>query len=307
MTFEKCARAFLTYCEVERALSPNTLIAYADDLRHFTRFALPEIGADFHPSQVDKQLIRKFIVQLRQRGLRVATIQRRINCLRSFWRYLVENNPEISVCPLDGIRLPKKEHRVPTFLNEAEMTALLEASRQPNPYCFRTRDHAVIATFLFAGLRRQELMGLRLVDVDLDDGIMTIREGKGGRTRVIPVAGPLKAILKDWFSERPDCEHDFVFCNRVRGPLGRHALSHLFMQAKQRAGIERPAVTVHTLRHSFACALLRGGTNVVAIQHLLGHVSLETTAVYLHATGEELRDAVAGHVLCQHSGAPKPS
>ena len=307
MTFEECARAFLTYCEVERALSPNTLIAYADDLRHFTRFAIPEIGADFHPSQVDKQLIRKFIVQLRQRGLRVATIQRRINCLRSFWHFLVENSTQVAASPLEGIRLPKKEHRVPAFLNEADMTSLLEASRQPNPRCFRTRDHAVIATFLFAGLRRQELMALRLVDVDLDDSIIIVRKGKGGRTRVIPVARPLKAILEHWLSERPHCEHDFVFCNRVRGSLGRHALSHLFKRVKSEAGIDRSGVTIHTLRHSFACALLRGGTNIVAIQQLLGHASLETTSIYLHVTGEELRDAVAGHVLCQHSQVPKPS
>jgi len=85
--------------------------------------------------------------------------------------------------------------------------------------------------------------------------------------------------------------------------MRRNALSNLFAQAKREAGVDRDDVPVHTLRHSFACALLRSGGDVVSIEHLMGHTSLETAAIYLHASGGTLREAVGRHVLCGHTGA----
>ncbi|MEN6548495.1 MAG: tyrosine-type recombinase/integrase [Armatimonadia bacterium] len=298
MIFPQAVQSFLQYCEFERALSPNTLIAYADDLKHFGNFAGGTLGPDFTPLQVDKLLIRDFIASLRKRGLRVATIQRRVNCLRSFWAFLIDCGIETRDSPLDGLRLPRKEHRVAAFLGEQEMLSMLAgASEQARSWC-AVRDHAVLATLLFAGVRRTELLNLCLADVRLEEGLIIVRQGKGRRSRVVPIAAELGAILRGWLEVRPQRGHDRLFCNQMGGPLGRHALYHLFRKAKAQSGIERPEVSVHTLRHSFACALLKGGTNVVAIQQLLGHASLETTSIYLHVSGEELREAVATHVLC---------
>ena len=298
MTFPEAVQSFLTYCELERALSPNTLIAYADDLKRFGGFASGVLGPNFSPEEVDKLLIRGFIAKLREQGLRIATIQRRVNCLRSFWSFLIDCGVEHRESPLDGLRLPKKDHRVAEFLDEQEMLSMLASASGQTRGCYSIRDHAVIATLLFAGLRRTELLNLRLPDVRLEEGLIIVRLGKGRRSRVIPIAPALGDILRGWLAFRPACEHDHFFCNQMRGPLGRHALYHLFRKAKLGTGIDRPEVSVHTLRHSFACALLKGGTNVVAIQHLLGHASLETTAIYLHVSGEELREAVSMHVLC---------
>jgi site-specific recombinase XerD len=298
MTFRQAVQSFLQYCELERALSPNTLIAYADDLKHFRRFATESLDPDFTPLQVDKLLIRGFIASLRERGLRIATIQRRVNCLRSFWSFLIDCGVETRESPLDGLRLPRKEHRVAAFLGEQEMLSMLAAaSDQPLKWC-GIRDHAVLATLLFSGVRRTELLNLRLPDVRLEERIIVVRQGKGRRSRVVPIAPELGDILQGWLAVRPACQHDYFFSNQMRGRLGRHALYHLFRKAKTRAGLDRPEVSVHTLRHSFACALLKGGTNVVAIQQLLGHASLETTSIYLHVSGEELREAVSSHVLC---------
>ena len=234
----------------------------------------------------------------RERGLAIPTIQRRIHCLRSFWAFLIDSGVETRESPLEGIRLPKKEQRVATYLDAAEVRALLVAAERREIESLRLRDRAVIATFLFAGLRRTELLNLRLQDLRLRDGLIVVRQGKGKRTRVVPVADPLNGMLQEWLAERPHCDHDYVFCNRLRQPMGRHALVHLSALAKEEAGIDRQDVTVHTMRHSFACALLRGATVVVAIQHLLGHAGLETTTIYLHASGEELRHAVERHTLC---------
>ena len=302
MTFDECVLSFLRYCDLERALSRNTLVAYADDLKRFASFASPLLPSPFRPTEVDKTLIRSFIADQRQHGLSIATIQRRIYCLRSFWAFLADSGADTRESPVMGIRLPRREHRVAAFLDEGEMMAILDGAGSRRNRCHQVRDRAVLATFLFAGLRRAELLNLRLPDLRLADDLLVVRQGKGKRTRVVPIAAPLKGMLQEWLGERPVCDHDYVFCNRLRGPLGRNALSHLFMLAKQEAGITREDVTVHTLRHSFACALLKGGTDVVSIQHLLGHCSFETTAVYLHVSGEELRGAVARHILCREGG-----
>lgn len=298
MTFRQAVQSFLQYCELERALSPNTLIAYADDLKHFRLFAADSLGPDFCPTQVDKLLIRSFIASLRERGLRIATIQRRVNCLRSFWSFLIDCGVETRESPLEGLRLPRKEHRVAAFLGEAEMLSMLTGAADQRLKWCGIRDHAVLATLLFSGVRRTELLNLHLPDVRLDEGIFVVRQGKGRRSRVVPIAPELAGILQGWLAVRPTCRHDYLFCNQMRGRMGRHAMYHLFRKAKAQSGIERAEVTVHTLRHSFACALLKGGTNVVAIQQLLGHASLETTSIYLHVSGEELREAVSSHVLC---------
>jgi site-specific recombinase XerD len=299
MSFDECARDFLTCCELERDLSRNTRIAYADDLKRFAAFCAPLLGTPLEPTQVNKSHIRAFIAGQRERGLAVPTIQRRIHCLRSFWAFLIDSGAETRESPLEGIRLPKKEHRVATCLDDGEMRALLDAAerRETESLRLRLRDRAVIATSLFAGMRRSELLKLKLRDLRRQEGLIVVRQGKGNRTRVVPMAEPPKVALEEWLAERPHCDHDYVFCNRARQLMGRHALVHLFGLAKAEAGVERGDVGVHTMRHSFACALLRGGTDVVAIQHLLGHASLETTTIYLHASGQELREAVGRHVL----------
>ena len=132
------------------------------------------------------------------------------------------------------------------------------------------RDTAVIGTFLFAGLRRTELIKLHLRDVNLADDILTVRHGKGGRMRALPMNQRLSALIGEWLMQRPDCEHACLFVNREGQPLGRQAVNLTLARAKRLVGIDRDGVIVHTLRHSFACALLRGGANLVDIKQLRG-------------------------------------
>jgi len=129
-----------------------------------------------------------------------------------------------------------------------------------------------------------------------------VREGKGGRMRAIPILSPLRQLCLPWLDERSSCNHDSLFVNREGKPLGRHAVQVLFDRCRGQAGIRREGVTIHTLRQSFACALLRGGANLVAIQQLMGHASLDTTSIYLRVTDAELKNAVATHSLRAFSG-----
>lgn len=297
MRFDEATKEFLAYCDLERALSPLTLSAYESDLRQWRRFLEQTLGSA-HPriEDVTRSHVRGFIVSQRERGLSNTTVARRINCLRSFWHFL-EHAEITDGNPLEGIRLPKAKTKLPTFLTDGEMRSLLDAARRTYYSDLAARDQAVIGTFLFGGLRRTELLKLRTRDVNLEDDILTVRHGKGGGMRVVPMGRRLCDLLVAWLEQRPRCDHDFLFVNREKGPMGRHAVQATFERVKRVAGITREDVTIHTLRHSFACALLRGGANLVEIQQLMGHASLETTSVYLHVTGAELRNAIAAHSL----------
>jgi len=297
MRFDEATLQFLAYCDLERGFSPGTISAYQSDLRQWREYLTGTLGDGSVPlCDITRQLVRGFIVQQRERGLSSTTVGRRINCLRSFWRFL-EHAEVVTDNPLEGIRLPKTRSTLPAFLTDDEMRRLLEAAGRTHYRNLAGRDRAVIGTFLFTGVRRTELLKLHVTDLNLEDNLLLVREGKGGRMRTIPVLTPLRELLLNWLDERPSCSHDSLFVNRERQPLGRHAVQVLFDGCRERAAIRREGVTIHTLRHSFACALLRGGANLVAIQQLMGHVSLDTTSIYLRVTGAELREAVAVHSL----------
>jgi len=139
------------------------------------------------------------------------------------------------------------------------MRRLLDADGHTHYRNLAARDRAVIDTFLLTGVRRTGLLKLHTTDLNLEDNPLVVREGKGGRMRTVPSTSPLRQLLRAWLDERPACDHDSLFVNREGQPLGLHAVQVLFDRCSERAAIRQEGVSIHTLRHSFACALLRGG------------------------------------------------
>jgi site-specific recombinase XerD len=183
MRFDEATKQFLAYCDLERGFSPCTISAYASDLRQWHRFLAKALPGNIpRITDVDRQLVRRFIVHQRETGLSNATVARRVNCLRSFWQLLCQAEL-VTDTPLDGIRLPKTRTELPTFLTDEEMRRLLQAAGRTHYANLAARDQAVIGTFLFAGLRRQELINVHVRDVSWEDGILRVRHGKGGTAR----------------------------------------------------------------------------------------------------------------------------
>jgi len=281
---------FLTHLRVERRLSPHTIFAYQHDLRTFLRF-LAEENQSAVLDAVSPELLRRYLVWLENRELEVATIRRRFHGLRSFWAYLCDWY-DVNRNPFRRVALPKRAQSAPTFLTPDEVHRLLEAT-EANRYVARgIRDRALVTMAVYTGLRRQELLDLTLQDVDLEEGIVRVRRGKGGRGRVVPLLPEVRLAIRDWLELRPSCDHPMLFVNHMRQPLGRHGLHHLFRRALRISGIRQEGVTFHTLRHTFATLMLRGGSDLRSLQQLLGHSSLETTAIYLHSDLTSLRRAV---------------
>lgn len=293
MDIEEAREQFLQYLEAERGASEETIKAYRCDLRCFARFVAEEQMTDKAGQLTAGQLVQ-FMQHLQHQGLASQTVARRMNCLRSMFKFLqLKGNVEANPCA--SVSVPKKPRKLPTYLSTEECKRLLAATDRNYYVMLAFRDRAALSLLLHTGLRRGELLNLHLSDIDLQARWLRVTEAKGGKDRVIPLVAAVIAAISDWLEMRPRCDHDSLLCGLTRKPLGRKGLYRLFRKALKNADIHRSDITLHSLRHTFASLLLQNGCDLVSIQRLLGHASLESTAVYLHLDMASLHEAVAHH------------
>jgi site-specific recombinase XerD len=295
MRIEEATKLFFRHLIEERGCSPQTIQAYASDLRQFGTFLTAhDLPNDL--DQVSTQDLRGFISHLYGRGLQPPTVARRVNCLRSLWRFMTRNG-HLQDDPCAPLVVPRSQRKVPVCLSPDECRRLIESTDHNHYTMLAFRDRAVLAVLVYTGIRRAELLGLKLRDLDLEAGRLRVSPGKGGSWRFVPLVPEAAEAIRDWLELRPDCQTSHLFTTISRKPLGVHGLQDLFRRAVANAGIDRPGVTIHSLRHSFATMLLGAGCDLVSIQELLGHASLETTSIYLHVDQAKLRRAVELHPL----------
>jgi site-specific recombinase XerD len=201
--------------------------------------------------------------------------------------------------PIVDIEIPKHEKKLPPKLSRQNALRLLEVvSNYPYEYRFlRHRNQAILAMFLFAGLRKQELLNLKYADVDMDNLSIFIRQGKGRKDRIIPMSYTLAESLKKYKEERKRLNKtNPEFFSSLRGNIGftEHGLKRLVEQVKQSSGI---VFSVHKLRHTFATLMLEGGCDIFSLSKMMGHSDIKTTTIYLAASPEHLRSQMVKHPL----------
>lgn len=295
-TLNTLAQDFFVYLEAERGYSPLTITAYRSDLQQLFDF-MQQAGVKLEPAAVTTRLVREWIVQMSRSGLAGSTISRHIYSLKSFWAFVLDFE-HATHDPTRRISTPKRKKRLPTYLNEDELRQLLQAAMQHRMEYCRLRNHAIIATFAFTGLRRGELLRLCLHDIDLTENTMRIEDGKGGKTRILPLLDDAYEPIARWLEVRRDNGHDHVFTTTHGNRIHASRLQIIWRDILERSGISKRNVTMHTLRHTFATLLLRSGKcDLASLQKLLGHSRLDTTAIYLHVGPQQLREAVSGHPL----------
>jgi site-specific recombinase XerD len=271
-----------------RGMSPATLRAYAADLRQLDRWLA---AAGIGPEEADDLTLRRFAAHLGTLRYAPATAARKLSAARGAYgfmldRGLVERNPAALV---PG---PRQVRTLPATLSEPEMEELFDRPVVADPR--RLRDRALLELLYGCGLRASEACGLRIADVDADEGTVRVT-GKGGKERVVPLGGAAADALGRYLrTGRPRLgrpETDRVFLS-VRGrPLGPTDVRRALRRELDAAGLaQRPP---HALRHTFATHLLEHGADLRSIQELLGHASVGTTQVYTHVSVRHLRAAHA--------------
>ena len=283
---------FLGYLELERGLSRNTLEAYRSDLQQYGEF-LERHHLD--PLEVNTVDLMEFISELataspEHPAAAPATLQRKIACLRSFYRHL-RREQVLERDPASELRAPRSRARLPKVLSRDEVGRLLEQPRGTSPAALR--DRALLETMYACGLRASEAIGLELSELDLDSGILRAR-GKGSKERIVPIGGKaidaLTAYLENGRPQlvgiRPEPR---VFVNLRGGGLTRQGLYKIVRRHARTADLEH-RMSPHTLRHTFATHLLTGGCDLRSLQEMFFHADTATTQIYTHLSTERLRD-----------------
>jgi integrase/recombinase XerD len=219
-----------------------------------------------------------------------ATLQRKVACLRSFYRHL-RRERLIDHDPAAELRGPRSPARLPQVLSRDEVARLLAQPRGSAPSALR--DRALLETMYACGLRASEVIGLELSALDLEGGVLRAR-GKGSKERLVPIGSKAIASLQIYLDRaRPHlvglADEPHVFVNLRGRPLSRQGLYKIVQRHAATAGLAH-RMSPHTLRHSFATHLLAGGCDLRSLQEMLGHADIATTQVYTHLSTERLRD-----------------
>jgi len=201
MEIASVVEEFEHYLIYERAYSPLTVYQYRSDVIRWCSFVEQE-GLEPTLASISPPLVRKYMTWVAAQGMKSQTVHRRISSLRSFWRFLTENE-YAEGDPFSRLRMPKRVHQVPAFLTEQECRRLLEAAEKARLASLAFRDKAILSTFIFTGIRRAELLSLRLTDIDLEAGILRVMKGKGNKSRVLPLIEPCRSTVADWLEIRP--------------------------------------------------------------------------------------------------------
>lgn len=285
-------RRYVRYLKLERNYSPNTIEAYVHDLDYLINFIK---GEGLAIADVRLSHLETFAATIHEFGVS-ATSQARILCgVRSFFRFLVLDGV-LADDPAELLESPAVGEHLPEVLTTEEvdrMEASIDLSKWEGQ-----RNRAIIEVLFSCGLRVSELVNLRFSDVSLNDKFLRI-VGKGSKERLVPISDAALREIQLWLFDRnlmkvKPGEQEYVFLNRRGAHLTRTMILLMIKRTAEEAGITK-TVSPHTLRHSFATALLKGGANLRAIQEMLGHENIKTTQIYTHIDITTLRDEILNH------------
>jgi integrase/recombinase XerC len=282
---------FLDYLTFERNVSPNTIIAYRDDLESFIGFLCNDyltMGRDqLDLKRVDHLTIRSYLAHLSRRKLARATAARHLSALRTFFKFLVREEI-VEANPARTVATPKREKHLPAVLQTSDVALLIE---QPDTSTtLGVRDAAWLELLYASGLRISELTGVDIDDLELRSRLVKVR-GKGAKERIVPFGSKAEIALRAYLAVRGELVHNpeeqAVFVNFRGERITTRSVRRLFNGYVRDASL-RAGVSPHTMRHSFATHLLNAGADLRGIQELLGHASLSTTQKYTHLNDWQL-------------------
>ena len=290
---------YINYLVAERNVSPYTVRNYTTDLLGFFQF-VKDRGID-SLKEVDKHVLREYLAHLMERGVVKASIARKLSAIRSFYRYLAQEEI-LTANPVQKTSSPKLDKRLPSFLTTDEITRLLEVPDPSTPQ--GQRDRALLELLYASGLRVSELVGLNLEQVNLDTREIRVW-GKGAKERMVLMGEPAAAALTVYLHQgRPEFLGEkrtgALFLNRYGQRLTERRVQRI-LEKYANLGIGK-RVHPHMLRHTFATHLLDGGADLRVVQELLGHASLSSTQIYTHVSKSQAKKVyLSAHPMAQEN------
>lgn len=277
---------FINHLRLERGLADNTTQAYSRDLARFARFIEKN---SLSLLTVSRDHIIAYLSSTRG-SLSASSVARAISSARSFFRFLAAEGL-IQENPARLLESPRFSRHLPHILSPAEVDRLLSRPDPSTPA--GSRDRAMLEVLYATGLRVSELIGLKVLNVNLESGYLRTL-GKGAKERLVPIGGKAIEAVRAYLSEgRPQMVRGtnlpHLFLNFRGRPLTRQGFWKIIKQYGHDAGITKE-ITPHTIRHSFASHLLEGGADLRAVQVMLGHEDISTTQIYTHVTRKRLKE-----------------
>ena len=279
--------AFTNYLRFEKRLSPHSVLAYSNDLEQFYIYLKNVYSLD-DIKEVNHSIIRSWIVSLMENKISARSVNRKISTLKSYYKFLLREKV-LEINPMHKIQSPKNPKRLPVFVEESKMNALIEDVKFEDN--FEGRRNLLIIELLYStGMRRIELVNLKETDINYYNKTIKVL-GKRNKERLIPLTPELITLIKEYIGQRNksvETNNDYLFLTEKGNQIYPGAVYRIVKGSLEKV-TTLAKKSPHILRHTFATHLLNNGANLNAIKELLGHASLAATQVYTHNTIEKLK------------------
>ena len=280
---------FLDYVKKQKNYSDNTVDNYRRDILEFKEYLDSE---SFNYLEVDYDFIKGYLMKLYDRKLSRASVSRKLSSLRSFYKYLF-NNDLIKTNPFKYVSTPKKEKKLPKYLGVDEIETIFGIPDVTVP--LGQRDKVILEVLYATGIRVSELVNIKLDDIDFDRKEIKIL-GKGNKERIDPFGDYALDAIETFINDgrckilsKYNKESDYLILNGKGNNITTRGVEKIIDNIVKKASIKKH-ISPHMLRHSFATHLLNEGCDIRVVQELLGHESLESTQIYTHVSNEHLRE-----------------
>lgn len=279
--------AFKNYLRFEKRLSPHSVLAYTNDLDQFYIYLKSAYSLD-DIKEVNHSIIRSWIVSLMENKISARSVNRKISTLKSYYKFLLREKV-LEINPMHKIQSPKNPKRLPVFVEESKMNALIEDVSFGDD--FEGRRNLLIIELLYStGMRRIELVNLKESDINFRNNTIKVL-GKRSKERLIPITPEIESLIKEYLERRNknvQTKDDYLFLTEKGNHIYPGAVYRIVKGSLEKV-TTLAKKSPHVLRHTFATHLLNNGANLNAIKELLGHASLAATQIYTHNTIEKLK------------------
>ena len=282
-------QAFIQYLQFQKRYSQNTILSYQTDLTDFFDYLVTQFSIT-NVAETKPTFIRSWLAQLKEKGIKSKSINRKISTLKSFFKYQLKQQT-ITVSPMATINTQKVSKRLPIFIEEKETNTLFNYVELPTTWAGKT-DMLILQLLYNTGMRRAELLELKERQIDKYNSTVKVL-GKGNKERIIPVSKELMQTIEEYIAQKQQLKEANTEVLLVNEKGKKLYAKYLFNTTKKYLGevTTLSKKSPHVLRHTFATHLMNNGADLNAVKELLGHSSLAATQIYTHNTIEKLKDA----------------